>query len=145
VRFTAVRVRDAGGAASAHLDPRRPFAVEIEYEVIHPATCQIAFRLNRDDGLTVLTTAEGDRDWVFTASRGPGGYRATVHIPGDFLAPGRYHLLVAANQYRDAAFDLLEAVLNFEVGAVGSLRQIDHRLGVVLPVLGWDTRPIGDS
>ena len=145
VRFTAVRVRDSAGRVSAQLDPRHPFDIEIEYAVSEPSSCQIAFRLNRDDGLTVLTTGDGDRDWLFTRPRPAGQYRGTVRIPGHFLAPGRYHLLVAANQYAERGFDLLESVLNFEVNAAGSLKQMEDRLGVVLPVLDWDTRPAGDS
>lgn len=145
VTLAAVRVRREDGTVAPTLPPDRPFDIEIEYAIARPASCQIAFRLNRDDGQTVLTTADGDRDRVYCRSRPAGRYRARARIPGHFLAPGRYHLLVAANQVGDKSHDLLDQVLDFEVSGIGSLQQIENRLGVVLPLLDWDEQPIRPS
>ncbi len=59
------------------------------------------------------------------------------------VVPGRYHLLVAANQVGDRSHDLLESVLDFEVSAIGSLQQIEGRLGVVTPLLEWTEERTG--
>jgi lipopolysaccharide transport system ATP-binding protein len=138
VAFKAVRVRRSDGAVVPALAADEPFTVEIEYEVAAPASCQIAFRLNRDDGQTVLTTADGDAERTYCRLRAPGRYVARAHFPPHLLAPGRYHLLVAANQIAaGGGLDQLESVLDFEVLSVGSLQQIEGRLGVVMPLLGW--------
>ncbi|MBP3959329.1 ABC transporter ATP-binding protein [Gemmata sp. G18] len=144
VALKAVRVRRADGTVAPALLPDQPFGIEIDYEVTAPASTQIAFRLNRDDGQTVLTTADNDTKRTFCTARRPGRYVARVEFPAHLLAPGRYHLLVAANQVGDRGHDLLESVLDFEVSAIGSLQQIENRLGVVMPLLEWTEERIGD-
>ncbi|MCI0700402.1 MAG: ABC transporter ATP-binding protein [Planctomycetia bacterium] len=142
VTFKAVRVRSADGAVAPTLVPDQPFTIELEYEVTAPASCQIAFRLNREEQ-TVLTTGDADADRVYCRTRQPGRYVARVKFPAHLLAPGRYHLLVAANQVGDQGHDLLESVLDFEVSAIGSLQQIEGRLGVVMPLLEWSEEAVG--
>jgi lipopolysaccharide transport system ATP-binding protein len=144
VALKAVRVRRADGAVAPALAADQPFAIEIEYEVAAPASCQIAFRVNRDDGQTVLTTGDGDADRTYCRNRAPGRYVARAGFPAHLLAPGRYHLLVAANQVgAGGGFDQLESVLDFEVSAIGSLQQIEGRLGVVMPLLEWSEEQTG--
>jgi lipopolysaccharide transport system ATP-binding protein len=138
VTLQAIRLRRADGAVAPALVPDQPFAIEIDYEVHAHASCQIAFRLNRDDGQTVLTTADNDHAKTYCTVRQPGRYTATVKFPSHLLAPGRYHLLVAANQVGDLGHDLLESVLDFEMTAIGSLQQIEGRLGVIMPLLEWN-------
>jgi lipopolysaccharide transport system ATP-binding protein len=137
VRLVGVRVRRVDGPVAARLAAFEPFEIEIDYSVSRPTLCQIAFRVNQDDGETVFTTGDGDRGNTFCQSRLPGRWRARVRIPGHLLAPGRYHLLLAVNRPNEAAHDLLEKVLHFEVDAIGSLRQIDGRYGAVVPLLDW--------
>ncbi|MBN9120298.1 MAG: ABC transporter ATP-binding protein [Planctomycetes bacterium] len=144
VKFNAVRVRRADGEIAPALVADQPFAVEIEYEVAAPASCQIAFRVNREDGQTVLTTGDNDAARVYCRNRPPGRYVARAHFPAHLLAPGRYHLLVAANQVGcGGGFDQLDSVLDFEVLPVGSLQQIEGRLGVVVPLLDWSEEKTG--
>jgi len=137
VRLVGARVRRADGPVAARLAAFEPFEIEIDYSVSRRALCQIAFRVNRDDGETVFTTGDGDRRNTVFRSRLPGRWRVRARIPGHLLPPGRYHLLLAANRPKDAAHDLLERVLQFEVDAVGSLRQMDSRLGAIVPLLDW--------
>ena len=138
----AARVRSADGAVVATLPPDRPFAVEVEYALARRVTCQVSFRLNRDDGLTVLTTSDGDADGVFCRPREPGRYVGSVTVPGHLLAPGRYSLLVAVNQVGDRSIDLVDPVLDFAVEAGGSMKQLEGRLGVVLPRWAWAERAV---
>jgi lipopolysaccharide transport system ATP-binding protein len=137
VRLVGVRVRRADGPVVGRLAAFEPFEIEIDYSVSRPTLCQIAFRVNKDDGETVFTTGDGDQGNTFCRSRLPGRCRARVRIPGHLLPPGRYHLLVAANRPSETAHDLLEKVLHFEVDSVGSLRKIDGRFGAVVPLLDW--------
>jgi lipopolysaccharide transport system ATP-binding protein len=137
VMIRAARVRLPDGTPAAQLAADKPFDLEIGYEVFRPTTAQIAFRLNRDDGLTVFTTGDGDTRGVFCRPQAVGRHAARVRVPGHFLAPGRYHLLVAANRFGVGAVDVVDPVLNFQVDAAGSLQTIEGRLGVVLPLLEW--------
>ncbi|MFO0796686.1 MAG: ABC transporter ATP-binding protein [Gemmataceae bacterium] len=139
IMIRSARVRRADGTLAAQLAADQPFDLEIGYEVSRPTTAQIAFRLNRDDGLTVFTTGDGDAAGVFCRPQSAGRHASRVRVPGHFLAPGRYHLLVAANRFGAGTVDVVDPVLNFEVDAAGSLQTIEGRLGVVLPRLEWTT------
>ncbi|QDU18685.1 ABC transporter ATP-binding protein [Urbifossiella limnaea] len=145
VMIRSARVRRADGTAAAQLAADQPFDLEIGYEVSRPTTAQIAFRVNRDDGLTVFTTGDGDAAGVFCRPQAAGRHVGRVRVPGHFLAPGRYHLLVAANRFGAGTVDVVDPVLNFEVDAAGSLQTIEGRLGVVLPRLEWTTGPAGGA
>ena len=70
---------------------------------------------------------------------------ARVRIPGHLLAPGRYHLLIAANQFGVGSIDVVDPVLNFEIDTTGSLQTLEGRLGVVLPLLDWTVSPAAED
>ncbi|MBU6275053.1 MAG: ABC transporter ATP-binding protein [Planctomycetes bacterium] len=137
VRLLAVRLLHNGRPASAPIPASDPMTIEIEYHVRRPTACQIAFRLNQQDGETVFTTADGDVRHEVCRERKPGWYRATTQLPPNLLTAGRYHLLVAANRPVEVSHDLIERVLSFEVDLTGSLRQLDGRLGSISPLLSW--------
>jgi lipopolysaccharide transport system ATP-binding protein len=143
IMIRAARVRAGDGTPAAQLAADKPFDLEIGYEVTRPTTAQVAFRINRDDGLTVLTTGDGDARGVFCRPQAAGRHLARVRIPAHLLAPGRYHLLVAANRFGVGSVDVVDPVLHFQIDATGSLQTIEGRLGVVLPLLDWTTTPAG--
>ena len=95
------------------------------------ADAQIAFRLNRDDGTTVFTSALSDIANEGSTRFAPGVYLAQCQIPAPYLVPGFYHLLVAANNPRGPQHDIVHGVLNFEVSEIGSPKCHDGRLGSV--------------
>lgn len=140
VQFKSVKCKDQNGNTTAHFEASSPIIFEIKYSVHSTTTCQIAFRLNRDDGQTVLTTGDGDTSYTKCSHRSIGTYTYEVKIPGHFLAPGRYHLLLAANQLLGGNYDILESVLNFEISDIGSYKQLDTRLGIVNPIISWEPK-----
>ncbi len=144
VRLTGARVRQPNGLIGGLMPADKPFDIEIEYIVLNQTSCQIAFRLNRADGETVLTTGDGDVRSVTYRPRLPGRFTSRVRFPGHFLRPGRYYLLIAVNRPAAPPHDLLEAVVHFEIDGVGSLRELDGRLGVVLPQFHWSEDCVGD-
>ena len=132
-----VRVLNHAGQLCAHLEPNKPFFIEIDYLIRKPLTCQVAFRLNCDSGETVFTTADTDNEYVFVKKRDKGLHKTRVEVPAHLLAPGQYHLLVALNRHGEKSFDLIDRVLAFQIDGVGSLKEIEGRLGYVLPLLPW--------
>lgn len=137
IMIQSVRISRIDGEASAIIFADQPFEISVGYEVYTPVTAQIAFRINRDDGLTVLTTADCDQSMLFCRQRKLGRYLGSVKIPGHFLAPGRYQLLVAANLIGNISADVVDSVLHFEINSTGSLQQLEGRQGVIMPILGW--------
>ena len=116
--------------------------VEIECDVASSSDFQVAFRLNRNsDGLTVFTTSVADYDQRQTKLLASGLHVMRCVIPGQFLAPGSYHLLVAVNRHVGmsavSSIDLAERTVNFEVRADNSLASYDGRCGIVTPKIRW--------
>jgi lipopolysaccharide transport system ATP-binding protein len=143
VVIQAIRCTNRHGEPQARFSGDEPLAIEIEFEVHRPAEAQIAYRLNSSaDGSTIFTSAEPDAQHRKTTRFLPGTYVARSHVPAHLLVPGTYHLLVAANNFCGPQFDLVERALSLEVTSVGSLTSIERRLGVVAPLLAWETREV---
>jgi lipopolysaccharide transport system ATP-binding protein len=141
VVIQAIRCAGQGGQPQARFHADESLAIEIEFEVRRAAEVQIAYRLNSSaDGSTIFTSAEPDAGRRKTTRFLPGRYVARSHVPANLLVPDTYHLLVAANNFCGPQFDLVERALSFEVSSVGSLTAIERRLGVVAPLLAWETQ-----
>ncbi len=144
VSIKAVRVRDSRGIVTAQFRADDPITIEICYDVHESSSVQIAFRLNRnEDGTTVFTSAHSDQTGERMSRFARGSYTALCELPAPFLVPGRYHLLVAANNPMGPQHDLVDRVLNFEVSEIGSPKCHDRRLGAVTPILPWRVAPTG--
>jgi lipopolysaccharide transport system ATP-binding protein len=115
--------------------------IEICYMVVRPLTaCQIGVRVYNAEGLVVLSTSDADYAGVSALPKSVGGYTGRFTIPGGFLAPGSYYVSVGAHMPQRAVYDVFERTVTFDVTDVGSLKSLDGRLGVVAPLLPWDTR-----
>ncbi len=138
--FWQVTTRGVDGAAkSAFLGDER-IETEIRYEVRRPlAACQVGVRINNAEGLTILTTADADASGTSAVAKRPGTFRATFSIPGNLLAPGRYSLFLSAHTPGRSIYDQADQTVAFEVMAARSLTSIDNRLGVLAPLLVWNT------
>ncbi|MBN1452601.1 MAG: ABC transporter ATP-binding protein [Anaerolineales bacterium] len=146
VRLCAVRVRSEDGHITDTIDIRKPFGVEIEFEVLQPGhelTPNLHFF--NDEGINVFITAEVDPAWRGQA-RPVGRYTSTVWIPGNFLAEGT--LIVTA-----AVSTLNPVIVHFHELDVIAFQVIDslegdsvrgdwakHFPGVIRPLLPWKTQ-----
>lgn len=142
VSFTRIFASTADDRLVFSISPEHPWLIQFEYCVNQSCSVQIAFRLNAEDGSTVFTSAEGDSKSLIFENRLPGRYRSTARIPGDFLAPGKYSILAAANQPGGESYDLLEKPIEFEISMAGSLKQNDNRWGWFCPRLSWETQTL---
>lgn len=114
--------------------------VELDYVVREPVSaCSIGFRVCNAEGMVVLTTGESDELDVPASAKRPGRYVSSAVIPGRFLSPGSYTLLVAAHMPHRQVYDTIDQQVGFEVSSVGSLTSLDGRLGVVAPLFHWQT------
>jgi lipopolysaccharide transport system ATP-binding protein len=117
-----------------------PITIHIHYVVNRPLSgCAIGIRVNNTEGFTVFTTAEADQANVSAQSKTPGSYHSRFTIPGNFLAPGTYTLHAAAHLPSRSFYDQVENPIVFEVSSSMSLTSLDGRLGVVAPLIRWET------
>ncbi len=143
LEFTGVRCRDRSGTVAPRFPAAEPFVLEFDFRVRRELEAQIAFRLNSSaDVSTVFTSALSDQANLKVTRFRPGEYRTQCRVPAHLLTPGKYHLLVAANNPRGPSYDILPSVLEFEVSPVGSLTAIEGRLGTVAPLLSWELGPV---
>lgn len=142
-RMRAVRVLRADGKVAESVDIREPVRLEQEFEVLQGGKRMVPiFVVHNDEGTCLFATHGHATSWWRTP-RPPGRYRASVEIPGNFLAEGM--LLVMAGIVTQAPFEShaqeYDAV-SFQV--VGSLDPATARgdfgkrmPGVVSPLLPW--------
>ena len=140
VAILSVAVRDSRGNLTALFSSHEPVSVEIRYLVRRPLSgCQIGTRVYNSDGVVVFTTTDADTSGSSALPKEPACYRALFTIPGYFLGPGLYYLLVAAHLPNRTVYETIEQTVGFEVTPTGSLASLDSRLGVVSPLLAWET------
>jgi len=144
--FLHIAVRNRETRPTILFPGDEPIIVEIQYVVRRPISgCQIGVRVYNSDGVVVLTTTDADTSVTSALAKEPAQYRATFTIPGYFLAPGMYSLLMAAHLPGRTVYEVIEQAVVFEVGSSGSLASLDGRLGVVTPLLAWDTMLEGSA
>jgi lipopolysaccharide transport system ATP-binding protein len=141
-RLLAVRVRSSRGQATASIDARTPFTIEIEYEILRPAaTLRVGFRLTANDGTVLFSSTDADgaeRD----EGRTPGTYVSACTIPGAFLNYGQYFVSVGADTPLIQSHFFVDRGLAFNVEQTGGAGAhiSDARPGVLRPVLPWAIR-----
>lgn len=137
VAFEAVRVHDSTGGAG-ELWGNEGIRLVFVYRVQWRVNGRLAFLVRDSAGSVVFASASTDCEVALNHSLREGRYRAVCEIPGNFLAPGRYVVTVAAP--REEGLDkVFEDILSFEVSMRGSLAARDGRSGVVMPLLAWAT------
>jgi lipopolysaccharide transport system ATP-binding protein len=142
IRLRAVRILDSDAIASSKLDIRKPFFVDIEYEILSAVTnLRIGFRIVTADGTVVFTTSDTEATDSVVKARLPGKYVNRCEIPGNLLNEGRYSLL---NVWADIPFVkmkfLIENILPFQIERTGGAgaRYPERWTGVICPSLRWN-------
>ncbi|MCX7642329.1 MAG: ABC transporter ATP-binding protein [Armatimonadetes bacterium] len=139
VRLLGARILQNGKISSV-VDINQPLQIEIEFGVLRPVSNLITgVNLYDAQGVCLFSSCDWRPNHLL-----PGVYRKRVHIPGPFLAEGRFRVLVQLVFYEpDIKSAVVPNALCFE--AVDS----DHPLsvrglykgkwpGVVRPYLNWD-------
>jgi lipopolysaccharide transport system ATP-binding protein len=138
-KLRAIRIRNSGGKITRVLDARKPFWVEIEYEILqHLPFCRVGIRITTVEGITVFAAYDADRE-EFAKPREPGLFISKCRIPGYLLSPVSFTLSTAAGITGVRTLMQVENVMSFDIedtGAVGS-HITSKRWGVIRPRLEW--------
>jgi lipopolysaccharide transport system ATP-binding protein len=138
--FLSIVVRNSEGRPCTLFSGDEPVSVEIRYVVHRPLSgCQIGTRLWNSNGFVVFTTTDADNSGVSALPKEQGSYRAVFMIPGNFLSPGTYYLSVAAHLPNRCTYEVIEQAAVFELSPSASLASLDGRLGIVAPLVHWET------
>ena len=138
--FAEVAVQSSNGVYTSLFNSDEPVSIAMEYEVHRCLSgCQVGIRVLNAEGVVIFTSGDADYLGMSASPKDPGRYRTAVQIPAGFLAPGSYSVLVAAHLPERSVYEVIESAVAFEIAAPGSLAALDGRLGVVTPLLPWDT------
>jgi lipopolysaccharide transport system ATP-binding protein len=141
IRLRAIRILNSDAEMSYSLDIRKPFYVEIEYEILRAlSSVRTGFRIITAEGTVVFTTSDTNDTLWEGRTRYPGAYVSRCEIPGNLLNEGKYAIL---NVWADIPFVkvmfIVENPLTFNIEQTGGVagRFPERWTGVVCPALKW--------
>lgn len=146
-RLKSVELLDSEGRASGTIDIRKPAVVEIKYWHLDHQECPTAILHFKDEqNNTLFATNEFNAQEWKSVHRERGIITARCHLPGNFLAEGRFTLLVAINSYNPTHIHVyVDDAISFEVvdlsngdGVRGPV--VGRWPGLIRPWLHWETR-----
>lgn len=146
VRLRRVRVRSAAGETIAAVDIRKPFGVEVTYDVLEAGHALVPIlEFYNEEGTELFSTHDTNRDW-HRHPRACQQYTSTVWIPGNMLAEGSLLVQVSimshfpatvqhAHQPNAVAFQVIDS----QRGDSARGEYAGPMPGVVRPLLRWTT------
>jgi lipopolysaccharide transport system ATP-binding protein len=147
-RLRRVRVCDESGATTAAVDIRKPFRIEVAYEVLAPGSAALpVVELRNEEGTELFSTHDTGDEWR-RVERPEGSYTSAVTIPGNLLAEGSHvaHVSLMSHSPSSVLHAREPNAVAFQVfddeGARGTARgdYVGPLPGVVRPLLDWTTR-----
>lgn len=154
VRLRAVRIRSEEGPLTEAVDIRKPFFIEIEYDVLMPGKrLSPVIICNNEDGVCVFSSGGVSAQFLDSQDRNYiGRCLSTCLVPGNLLAEGALTVTVSINTLMDGNLThaLERDAVRFQV--VDSLDENSARglyggpvQGVMRPLLTWTNKPIRTS
>jgi lipopolysaccharide transport system ATP-binding protein len=151
-RLRSVRVLVPADSKGDEVDIRQPIDIEVEYQSVAPGSLRPFVNLHffNDEGVCLFITSDTtNRAWRSTP-RGPQIVRATVRVPGNFLAEGRIIVTAAVSSINPTVVHALERdAIAFQVvdrstgdGVRGDWAE--DLPGVVRPMLDWSIETAPD-
>jgi lipopolysaccharide transport system ATP-binding protein len=138
--FLSVAVKGGDDEPVAVFNGDEQICVEVKYLVQRGlAGCQIGSRICNSEGVVLFTTSDADAFETSALPKERGIYQTSFHVPKSFLAPGSYYLTIGAHLPHRAVYDVIEQAVVFEVSSSGSLSSLDGRLGIINPLIVWNT------
>ena len=151
VRLRTVRIGTKGGEIVDVVDIRKPFCIEMEYDVLKSDYILYpCYHLSNGEGVLAFITSDTDPAWR-RRPRAAGRYISTAWIPGNLLSEGRYYI--------GAGVDSIAPVVNYFVEKdIVAFQVVDHMEGdsargdwggawggIVRPLLEWETKFISSE
>jgi lipopolysaccharide transport system ATP-binding protein len=145
-RLCAVVVRSDDGQICDSIDIRKPFTVEITFDVIKSGAVLLPhFGLQNESGTTVFISVDLDANWR-NRPRPTGRYTSIAHIPGNLLTEGLHYVNCYLLTLTPERVEFKErSAVSFTVfdSDEGDSARGDYSKnipGVVRPLLQWNTK-----
>ena len=145
LKMLALRILAPDGTTTGHVDIRRPFTIEVEYEVLETLPqLRIGLRVVTPEGTIAFSTSDSVAPNYADGSRVAGIYSTRCVIPGNLLNEGYYSLVAGADIPFKAVLFFEEAAMGFYVEQTSDLktRFPEKWPGAVCPLLEWQTEKI---
>ncbi len=146
-KLHSIQVKNDQNIPASTVDSRKPFWIEVEYEVFEPLShCRIAVTLSTQVGVHVFTSFDSDND-LDMQPRMPGRYKGRCKIPGYLLNPNRYVISCEGTTHYKT-FIRIANVLQFEVDELDydeSYLVNERRAGAIRPKLEWDLEQLNPA
>ena len=150
-RLRAVRVRAEDGKIAEAVDIRRPFTIEMEYDVLKKGYILLPhYGLVKATGEIAFVTVDLDPTWR-RKKRPVGRYKSTVLVPGNLLSEGItfIHCVIITLTPDTVQFIVRDAVALQVIDSLDgdSARGdfVGHMPGVVRPLLKWTNEYMGED
>lgn len=142
IRLMQASVRQRDSVTNA-IDCREPFTISLAYEnrkSLPDARFFIVIRNAKGD--IVFTTSDCDVIAGDAAKRAIGSFVSEVTVPGGLLKSGSYFGTIGADIKNQRVIFAANDVLSFDVFESGddTLAERHKRVGVIAPLLDWETR-----
>lgn len=144
-RLCAARVKAEDGRIADALDIRRPFTLEMEYEVLKPGyVLSPHFHLVNEVGELIFITQDLDPQWR-RRTRPVGHYQSSVEIPGNLLTEGTvfvgcYCITLAPDILQFSAPEAIAFhVMDSHDGDSARGDYVGVMPGAIRPLLNWST------
>jgi lipopolysaccharide transport system ATP-binding protein len=150
-RLMSVRMCSEHGETLHSVDIRRPFGIEVTWEVIRDGLSMAPhFSIANQENQRVFVTIDLDQDWR-GKKRFKGKYTSTAWVPGNLMAEGIYYVTVHILGHQDQALQLsVHSALSFQVVDTldGDSARGDYGKdfpGIIRPLLKWTTNYSPDA
>jgi lipopolysaccharide transport system ATP-binding protein len=148
LKIRVLRILAPDGSITGHVDIRKPFTIEIEYQLLETLPqFRIGLKIVASDGTIAFSSAESVDSNYDEGARSPGLYSVRCFFPANLLNESFYSLTVSADIPAKEILYIEDTVIGFSAEQTGGLltRFPDKWPGVVCPYLEWQTQLLKTS
>lgn len=144
-RLRAIRMKTDDGQVKRWVDMRKPFTVEMEYDVLEGGHILFPYyAFFNDEGVRIFMTVDQNSVW-HNKPRPPGRYVSRVWVPENLLNEGHIYVQPSIKNYRTRTrhFTVREAI-GFRVTHELEANPVEGRFsgslgGIIRPSLEWES------
>jgi len=148
LRLRKVRIVDALGHCTRHIDIDEPFTIEVEYRVLQEGIkAGVTVILTSDEGYQVFSSLSNLDPYWHGRCRPAGLFSSSCGIPADLLNSGRHSVSVLLWKDHYAISSREDDVLTCELHDTAAIRgdYLGVWPGAVRPRLQWQTRKVDEE
>jgi lipopolysaccharide transport system ATP-binding protein len=144
LKIRSLRILGPDGSTTGHIDIRKPFTVEVEYQILETLPqFRVALWVLTSDGTVAFSSTDSVDPDYDEGPRSPGFYVSRCFIPGNLLNESFYNLTLSADIPTKKILFYEDGAIGFSAEKTGGLgtRFPEKQAGVVCPPLKWQTEP----